>query len=491
MPRYAPALCCLVFVVAGSARAAGPYDDLLKYTPPTANTVVLIDVKGALASPLAKAEKWREKGQPENRGGLGFVPSDAEAVVIAVDVNLNAMTRDCQVGLVKVWNLPNMRDLAAREGGSPDEIAGQVAALSPRDVYFTSLPGNTLVAVYPADRQYTARYLKAAAAKKTGELSPYLRAATAAAAANTVTIAVDLEDVVDKNVLKLSLPASPSVAKVKAVDVNLLATFLSQIKGLTFSAKVTDTITASIAVEFAIEPARFRKTLPDLLREVLEGQGVAIEGFESWKAEFTDTTMTLSGTIATADLKRIVSLFAFPSPAGEPEPAAKGNAPTAATTGRYLQAVDVILTDIGRTKESPNYEKTATWYDKAADQLQQLSTRNVDPAAVTAAHQAAKRLRAIGQSLRGVPIDTKALSNQEYFYGSGGSSIGVVPTWWGLRPHVIGNPAYVETNIPKIRAEIAKVVADDKKRRAEAWDQITRIMIDVKNGLSVKYNTPF
>ena len=40
----------------GSRRGA-VRDDLLKHTPPNTNTIVLIDVKGALASPLAKLEK--------------------------------------------------------------------------------------------------------------------------------------------------------------------------------------------------------------------------------------------------------------------------------------------------------------------------------------------------------------------------------------------------------------------------------------------------
>ena len=172
MSRSTPVVCCLALLLTSSVRAAGPYDDLLKYTPPATNTVVLIDVKSAFASPLATSEKWNEKGQPGNRGGLGFVPSDAELLVITADINLNTMRRDCQVGLVKVNNLPNMRDLAAHEGGTTDEIVGIATALSPRDVYFTALPGSTLVAVYPADRQYTARYLKAGVGEKDGRVVP-------------------------------------------------------------------------------------------------------------------------------------------------------------------------------------------------------------------------------------------------------------------------------------------------------------------------------
>lgn len=491
MPRSAPLFGLLLLTFASPARGAGPYDGLLKYAPANTNALLLVDAKAAYASPLARAEKWAEKGVPENRGGLGFVPSDAEAVVVAADVNLNALTRAFQVGLVKVPGLPNMRDLAAREGGTNDEIAGQIAALSPRDVYFAGLPGTTLVAVYPADRQYAARYFRAATGHKTGTLSPYLKKATDGAGADTVTIAVDLEDVVDKTLLKLALPASPTVAKAKA-DVPLLATFLSQVKGLTFSAKITDTIAARITLEFPIEPARFKHTLPDLIRELFEDQGIAIDGFERWQSEFTDTTITLSGPLSTTDLKRIVSLFAFPHPAGESDAEAKGDAPTATATRRYLQAVSAVLAEVSRTKGNTSYEKTATWHEKAADQIALLSRQRVDPIATEAAAQSAKRLRAIGQSLRGVPIDTKALSAQEYFYGSGGQSLGFYSAgWWGLRAYAIGNPAFMDTNIPKIQAQIAKVIADDKQRRAEAWEQIDKGMNDAKSALAAKYKVSF
>ena len=40
----------------------------------------------AIAEPLAKTEKWSEKAQSSGRGGLGFIPPDAELVVIAGEV---------------------------------------------------------------------------------------------------------------------------------------------------------------------------------------------------------------------------------------------------------------------------------------------------------------------------------------------------------------------------------------------------------------------
>ncbi|MCE9561045.1 MAG: hypothetical protein K8U57_03215, partial [Planctomycetes bacterium] len=467
MPRIALAAGLLVFAFASPVWAAGPYDDLLKHTSPNTNTLVLIDVKSAFSSTLAKAEKWVEKTKTDNSNALGFIPPDAETVVIGAEINLNTLVRDFQVGLVKVsHNVPEMAELAKQEGGTVDEIASRLAVLSPRNVYFTTLPGAQFVAVYPADRQYTARYLRAVKANKTGQVSPYLANAVNKATGSTVTIAVDLEDVLDKTLLKISLRASPSVAKVKTADIDLLSSFMSGTKGMTFSAKINDQITGSITVEFIGDPTDFRRTLPDLFRELLEGQGIAISGFGNWEAKFTQTTMTLSGPLSTPDLKRILSLFAFPQLTGEPDPKVKGNEISTDMTRRYLMAIDTIVATTKEMQKSPDYNKMATWHDKAADQIDQLSRRNVDPIAADAAYQTARRLRAVAQSLRGVPIDKKALESQEYYYTTGGGySAGIGGGWFGWRPYIYNNPSYTTTNIPEIQAKIAKLVADDEKER--------------------------
>ncbi len=469
------------------AKAAGPFDDLLNRTSANTNVLVLIDVKGAFASPLAKTEKWAEKIQTSNHGALGFVPPDAEAVVIAGEVNLTTLVRDFQIGLVRVRNVPTMRDLAAREGGTADEIAGRLTVLSPRDVYFTTFSGQELVALFPADRQYVARYLRAAMAAKEPPLHPFLKRAAAKAGENTVTIAVDLEDVVDRTVLRMSLPSSPAVTQIKGLDVNLLASFLASVKGLTFSAKITDAINASVTLEFVSDPTRFRRTMPDLLRELIESQGIAIQGFEKWEPTFTDTTMTLSGKLTGGDLQRILSLFAFPPAPGEYDPKVKGDEPSAPMTRRYIAAVEAVLANIRSLRDTPNYEKTATWHDKAAAQIEQLSKRGVDPAAVDAAFQASKGLHAIASSLRGTPIDLEALANQQFYYSR--PSIGMVPGgFWGWQPFMFG-PAQVDTNIPKIQAEMARVVAEDKKKRQEVWSKIDRTLMDTRRKLSEKFKT--
>ena len=471
--------------------AASPYDDLLKHAPANTNAIVLIDATAAYASPFAKKEKWADSVRTSGHGVMGFVPADAERVVIAAEVNLTTMSRDFQVGLVKVNSLPNFRDLADQEGGTMVEIAGQVTTLSPRDVYFTSFAGSQFAAAYPADRQYVARWLKADKAGKLPTLTPQLRKAADASADNTVTIAVDLEDAADPTLLRFGLASSPIMVKNKGVNQFGLSVFLSWIKGLTFTAKVTDAVAGKIVIEFPEDVNRYKGILKDLFLELIDAYGVSIDGLDQWEATFTDTTVTLAGSMTSADLKRLVSLFSFPHP-GEPEAKAAGNEPTAGATQRYLVAVDAVLAGIKKSKDSTNYEKTATWHDKAAAELEMISRRNVDPLAVEAAYQCSKRLRAIGASLRGVPIAMSEANDKAYVYSSGTPYWG----WWGggrrgVLRSLAFSPSYVDTNIPQLQQEVAKAIADDKKKRTDTWTAIDQLLSDTRRKLTDKYKVKF
>jgi hypothetical protein len=481
---------------AAAAPAASPYDDLLKHASSNTNALVLIDLKQAYSSPLARREQWAEKVGARGHGGLGFFPADSELVAVAAEVNLTTMVREHQIGLVRVKSLPNFNGLAAREGGNTDDLAGHLTVFSPRNVYFTSFSGGTLAAVYPADRQFVSRWLKADKAGKLPPLPPHLKAAAEGAKDDTVTIALDVEDSVDPGVLKFGLAVSPVMARHKGVNQQALAVFLSRAKGLTFSARVTDGVAGKVAVEFADDPRRYKGVLKDLFLELVDAYGIYVPGLDRWEAAFTEKAMTLSGPMAADDLRRVVSLFAFPQPESQSQqpPGAGADGPNAAATKRYFGAVAAILGDLKGTRDSSDYYKTATWHDKAALQLEQLSRRNVDPVAVDVAYQAARRLRAIAGSLRGVPIDVEAISSKAYvlaqrvpYYGWGPHWGG----WWGGYRWLAFAPTHLQTNVPQVQGEVAKVIADDQKRRIATWTQIDQLLSDARRKLMDKYKGEF
>jgi hypothetical protein len=174
-------------------------------------------------------------------------------------------------------------------------------------------------------------------------------------------------------------------------------------------------------------------------------------------------------------------------------PGGTGDAPTAAATQRYVSAVRAILEDVKRLN-SNSYGRTATWHDKAAVQLEQLSRRNVDPLAVDAAYATSRKLRAIAGSLRGVPIDVSAVAEKGYLFTQYTPVYGWGPYgggWWGGYRVLGFVPTDTRTNLPEVQGEMARVVADDQKRRIATWTQIDEIMSATRRKLSDKYKTDF
>jgi hypothetical protein len=488
MTRPGPAvlsLCAAALLVAAPAHAAdGKYDRLLPYIPPDSNVLVLVDVKGAYDSPVGKKEKWAEEYKDRYQSGVGFVAPYTGALVIGSVVNLSSMTRDHQVGVVGGPVQLAVKTLAERDGATTTEIAGRPFALTPRDVYLTTLSVPATVALYPADRQAAARWSRhATGVQKTANLSPYLTGAVAKADGKAVTVAVDLTESQDPALLRLGLAASPAVvaAKVAPADVTRIARFIGSAKGLTFSAAVGEAITGSVTIEFTEQFVIFKPVLRALFLEVLDQFGVAIPGVSSWEMTDGHGSLTLSGPLAPVDLRRVVSLFAFPGTASEDDAGIKPGEVSPGATQRYFAATNTILSDLRAQKASKDYTKMATWHDKAADQLYYLNRTGVDPLALKVADDSGRRLKALSLSLRGVPIDTKALDASSYYTYSTSGGWG----WWG------GRSTSYSTNIPQVRGEIAQVVARDEKMRLNTWAQIDQMLSDTRRQLADKYKTGF
>ena len=105
------------------------------------------------------------------------------------------------------------------------------------------------------------------------------------------------------------------------------------------------------------------------------------------------------------------------------------------------------------------------------------------------AYDAARRIRAVAASLRGVPIDVNALSQKGYYryerqaypYWGG---------WWNWRAYAFA-PTHLETNYFQVRGEMAKVIANDQKKRIETWAQIDQLVSEARRKLNDKYKSGF
>ena len=436
------------------------------------------------------AQSYRDR----QRAGIALFPPDAKQAVIGGYVNFTTLSRDYQVALVNVRQTELLQDVQAREGGTISDVGGRFALLSPRDAYITPLSNETLATVYPANRQALARWVRQVTATggTPGGLSPFLAdSADAWAERAEVVVAVDLADAFDPGLVRAGLDGSLALSG-KSVNRDFLAKLIASAKGLVFAAEAGEGVAGTLRVEFGADPQPFRDVLPGLFFEMLDTQGMALAGVSSWPVVFTESSMTLAGPLATPDLRRVLSLFQFPGhheaePAAGRPPAA-GVAATPDQTKRYLAAVDNVLAGVKPPKDQKDYVKTARWTEKAAEQIEHLSGVGVDPLAVDAGLDAARKLRAIAGSLRGVPADIHVAESGSYYYVSGG-----YPGWagWGrARVPFVGGRS-VSTNYPQVQQQIAQTVANDDKRRQDLWSQLTSAMIDARRKLGEKYGAGF
>src|SRR5205085_8685394 len=90
---------CLL--VAGQASAAGPYDDLLKWIPEQANTLLLMDVYELHKSPLGKQEDWATKHTRVSLGPSSMSPKISK-VVVAAQLNPSTLNYTWEAGVFQL-----------------------------------------------------------------------------------------------------------------------------------------------------------------------------------------------------------------------------------------------------------------------------------------------------------------------------------------------------------------------------------------------------
>src|SRR4029079_19611023 len=105
-----------------AVRAQTPQDLILK-TPDWANALVVVDLKGLLASPLAQREGWHNKPMLETLGGALPFPKGSDAVLLAAHLEPGTLKSSADVALIQGGQLPTLAELAKQERGSEDVVA--------------------------------------------------------------------------------------------------------------------------------------------------------------------------------------------------------------------------------------------------------------------------------------------------------------------------------------------------------------------------------
>lgn len=482
MRRWLPLFALLL---ATASAQAGPYDTLLKVVPSTANTLVLIDTEGIYKSAAAQKLGWAKMFADRFRAGATTIPPESKRIVIAPNTNARTFTREWQVALAAMPQVPNVGAVANREGGTVDTIGDRAAALSPREVYFTTLSEQESATWYPANRQLLAHWLRGVKAGRAYELSPYFQQVVKDQGEKAhLTMALDLTDAFDFASVLAWLEDARALAGRGDKKPDGVAKMIAQMHGLTLAVTVTDKLEATLRADFAVDADIHKTVLKNLLLEALEDEGLGMSELAAWETTFEGKAMILKGSFEPTMLGRLLALFEFPQESDGSTAPTAGDKPNGEASKKYLQAVLACLDEVRALKDKKDYEKTAAWHETYARKITQISTRSVDPAAVTFATATAARLQSIAGSLRGVPIDVKALAAGAYAYRTVHPSGG-----WGWR----GRGAWVNlhTNVPQTNASINKVIAEEAKNRAAIWSQIENATVEVRQKLSAAYGMKF
>lgn len=489
MKRLSGLLALALAVVALPARGAD--DDLtriLKTVPEWMNILTVVDVKGINQTPRAKKEEWAKKHQSEYLSGAINIPPKASMVVLTGIIEPRNLSRSLTIGMVPVPQFVTMKDLAAREGGTMEEISGCTAVLSPRRGYIVQLPSHIVAGTETLPRQLLARWIRHAKSNEAVGMATYLREAVATKKDAHVFLAFNMEDMLDPISVRLEVNA----AGVGSEGIEGFIKLITNVKGITFTARIDETTKGSMRIDFAGEVELFKKSLQTFLVRMLGEYGAEIEEFQTAVPRFEKNSVTFDAEISDRSLRRILSLVGSPTSLdatsdtmGSSSSPAKEAASLTATL-RYYRAIDTLIEDLkvtaSKKKNASDLNKSATWYDTYAAKIEQLSIIEVDPEVQKYGASVASKFHAMAGSLRGTKIQMDNYDSYSTIVAVGSSS------GWG---RFAQSSVSSQSNIPEIRTKQAELANKLEPEREKLWTVIEDDRQKVRREMAAKYKVDF
>ncbi|MDB5310139.1 MAG: hypothetical protein JWO38_4341 [Gemmataceae bacterium] len=477
-----------VAVIAMSAPAARSADpaDLLKYAPNQANAVVVINVEKILSSPRAVKEGWAKLDHTEFLAGAIPVNPHIERTVIFKEIHPHTPAGGPTFAVAATKHPVDIDQLVKLTGGEATTVGEEPAVLTPNKSLLIPLDKQLLGVAWSDNRQDVTRWVRAAKTATASPLARFLNATVRTIGMrHHVLIALDTEDLFDGE------QAGVAVALTKALEGDreqaaAVQKFVAKLKGVVLTVDITtDGLAAALRFDSAATTVKVKpEAFKAFVLETLARNGATTEDLRAAAPEAAAGVVTLRFKLSDPELARIMGLFLPPLPALSSEGipvAPAGVSPEA--TRKYVQAVNRILDELKQqNKRARDYEQTALWYDVAANRIETISVLNVDKAAVEYGLGTAARLRAIADSLRGVPVQISMVESKAYAvtYYRGGL------IWSGRRPGIMAVPVQ-ESNLPTIRQQEAEVIQRDRENREKLWAAIDQQRSEIRRVIAEKY----
>ena len=368
--------------------------DVLRSCPKTANAIVQGDMvalrKLTLGSPLHED-----------------LPGNVLRVRIAAELDLESFQPDWEIGYAAVEKTSTAESIALREGGYVDTLQGRSIVWTPNEMYLVPLADNVVSIVRPADRKFVGQWLKK---DRSNVISSYLQqVAGRLTDRQSVSIAVDLEDVLSTGVLNEKLAQSKSL---QGKNIEAIAKSLSSVQGITISV-ASDALEATVLIDFLNAPTELTPVAKAFFAEVLTARGMQLDEFSQWKLSAVSEGKTLSftGPIASETLDDLLGMFTVHRASRGVTPVTKTDSPATQTapqtspsvvaenTKDYFRKVINIVHRV-RDYSANNTGERAQWNGNMANRIDEMPTLEVDPQMVMFGAEVAKSLRSNSMSMQ-------------------------------------------------------------------------------------------
>jgi hypothetical protein len=469
---------------AESSPRGWPGDAEWRQVPPSVNAVLVADVQRFYQSPIGQREGWARRFAESHHASLTSLPPSVAQALVAQQMDFGLLQARWQVGLIRSARLITLGDVARLEGSAITTVGERSAVPTPRNAFVTST-GDRLLAVYsPADRQAFARWTRTVAGSGFTGQSEYVRSSVAAAGDAHLVIAADLSDMIDQTAAQTYFGALPAATNNRIHPANLARLFAG-LRGVTLHVNAGESLTGRLRFDFSTPIGDLGRHLPEIIEALLADAGAIVDDFKDWKDTVGERSFELSGAFTSGGLNHILMLFELAGAPSEHErrERAEGQRGDPVATLRYFRSLNNLLTELRNVRFRDNFERYASWFDIYARKIDDLPTRGVDPELSNWGYQLAGWLRAMAASLRGVPLRAQEVAEGAFTFvtttGGGNRRWG----WWG--------GSHIDTNVPQARAEIARIVAEDKDARNRLWQRIDDDLGSLRRKLSARYSVNF
>jgi hypothetical protein len=508
--RILAVLMVLGVVPALSAQDGGAYKDLLRRLPDSTNAVVVANV-AALRTTLGAAP-----GTALGSAHITTLPISANRFVLGAQLDVSQRRHLWTIAMAQLGKKITIQDVAQAESEPVEQFVGHAIVPTPRNAYFVELGADILAAYSPASRQMLKAWLAYEKNKQFVTLPAYMLSALSGDDSALMVMAIDLTDSVDPMAIHRGVNASQVLSNLsRPPDYDAVAKTIAKVQSLILTITPGEPLNGELTVNFNTDTKPIRNFAKPLLIETMQKVGLYVQDFDDWKPRLKERSVGIHGPLSLNALRKYGALVKTPAPNPEAAniDAYKASSPAdrmLQSSKRYFKNITQLLDDL-KIDKAKNVKAMGQWYDKFADQIDNMPILDVDPELVKFAAATASNLRAMGASLQGISIQSGYLQRQKaegqiYQAPNYGTWNGGYNGYWGpyqtySGPGLASNVAQwragaaggvtTVNNFEQIRLQQDQLVSQGAQARVALWQQIDDETANMRRTLTLKYKSEF